>query len=59
MYSHIRQIELDKTWADIWWTMSNGDVSQYNYIRGLEEVEFFTLMEVYKAKHKSRKNGSR
>jgi len=32
--------------------MAMGDTSQYNYIKGLEEAEFFTLMDSFKKKHK-------
>lgn len=37
--------------------MSNGDIAQYDHIRGLNEVEFFSLMEVYKSKQKNNTNG--
>lgn len=51
-----------KEWDEIFYGMSDGDISQYNEIKKVEEGEFYDLLDLYKQKLKSlternKKNG--
>lgn len=52
-------MNLEKTWQEIWWMMAGGDTSQYNYIKSLEEAEFFNIMDSYKRKQSKQKQHGR
>ena len=37
--------------------MAHGDASQYEYIKGMEEAEFFNAMDSFKRKAQKKPNG--
>jgi len=40
-------IQLHKGWSEQWWSMVEGDLAQYNVLKGMEVMEFFRVMRVY------------
>jgi hypothetical protein len=36
--------------------MANGDTGQYNYLKGLEEAEFFNIMDSFKKKQQKQRH---
>lgn len=41
-------MKLWRDWEKVWYTLASGDVAQYEKIKGTEEVEFYSLFDLFK-----------
>lgn len=45
-----------KHWEEVWFSMADGKYSDYIAIKGLDEIEFFSLLAIHKKRISKQKD---
>ena len=43
-------------WIEIWWSMANGDKSEYDRLKATNVLEFWKLFDLWKARNESERD---